>query len=183
MPTTTRHNKCLLLVPDDKQGPRCSECVIYRTTLTVQAGRLQNAAEVGPHHPVTPASGISFSSLRCTVHEQYTFCNRYQPIPALVDRFQQLRHEHNTLKKLLQRLKAKIKESTEACGVTLHQPTHDDLAQIISSQDCRTEFENLPKDSFQRIFWEQQMEALAKNPKNMRWHPLMIRLCLYVKHR
>ena len=111
------------------------------------------------------------------------FSGRFQPIPAIVDRFQQLCQDYKTLNKQLERLKDQIKESTEACGVTLDQPMHDELTKIISSKDCKSEFEKLPKDSFRRIFWEQQMEALTKNPKNMWWHPLMIRLCLYIKHR
>eukprot|EP00731_Ephydatia_muelleri_P014633 Em0008g353a len=41
-----------------------------------------------------------------------------------------------------------------------------------------------PKDSFPRIFWQQQMEAaFRKNARTMRWHPLMIRWCLSLRHR
>ena len=41
-----------------------------------------------------------------------------------------------------------------------------------------------PTDSFQHIFWKQQMEAAAKyDARGMRWHPMMIRWCLYLRHR
>lgn len=40
---------------------------------------------------------------------------------------------------------------------------------------------DLPANSFQRIFWEQQLEASKqKDSRTMRWHPLMIRWCLYL---
>ena len=44
--------------------------------------------------------------------------------------------------------------------------------------------EDLPSDSFKRIFWEQQVEAASKkDSRSMRWHPLMIRWCLHLRHR
>lgn len=52
VPTTLRHNNCLLLVPYDKQGSRCSECISHRLTLTVQVGRMQNPA----NSETTPSS-------------------------------------------------------------------------------------------------------------------------------
>lgn len=38
-------------------------------------------------------------------------------------------------------------------------------------------------DSFQCIFWEQQRQASSlKKARSMKWHPLMIRWCLYLGH-
>ena len=41
-----------------------------------------------------------------------------------------------------------------------------------------------PKNSFMYLFWKQkQEEALGKKDlRGMRWHPLMIRWCLYLRH-
>ena len=40
-----------------------------------------------------------------------------------------------------------------------------------------------PKDSFQRIFWEQQEKAASlKDSRFMKWHPLCIKWCLYLRH-
>ena len=94
---------------------------------------------------------------------------------TLVLRLRELRQQYETLRKQVRRIEAKIAESTETCGIVLDEEAHKDLTTIISSPDCKTMFDNLPKDSFQSIFWQQQMEALCKNPKGMRWHPLMIR--------
>lgn len=43
--STIRHSKCHLLLPGDKQGVRCSECIEYRTVLTVQASRMQSVQQ------------------------------------------------------------------------------------------------------------------------------------------
>ena len=39
-----------------------------------------------------------------------------------------------------------------------------------------------PDDSFRRILWEQQLQAIRKkNVKNVRRHPAIIRWCLHLK--
>ena len=43
---------------------------------------------------------------------------------------------------------------------------------------------NFPNDSFRQLFWKQQLEAAIKNnPKQMKWHPLMIRWCLSIRFK
>ena len=43
--------------------------------------------------------------------------------------------------------------------------------------------ESLP-DGFQKLFWQQQSKAASRSSaKGMRWHPLMIKWCLYLRHR
>ena len=40
-----------------------------------------------------------------------------------------------------------------------------------------------PEGSFQRLFWQQQKKASATPDKRgFRWHPLMIKWCLYLRH-
>ena len=40
-----------------------------------------------------------------------------------------------------------------------------------------------PEGSFQRLFWEQQQKAASlSNARSMRWHPLFIKWCLYLRH-
>ena len=40
-----------------------------------------------------------------------------------------------------------------------------------------------PPDSFERIFWEQQLQhSKLRDSRSMKWHPLMIRWCIYLKH-
>ncbi len=40
-----------------------------------------------------------------------------------------------------------------------------------------------PEDSFQIMFWEQQERAASlKDSRSMRWHPLFVKWCLYLRH-
>lgn len=63
----------------------------------------------------------------------------------------------------------------------MSEAMHSDLKQIASDHDHQITATAHP-DSFQKIFWEQQQKAASLPSKNMRWHPLMIKWCLYLKH-
>ncbi len=108
---------------------------------------------------------------------------RYQPVLTLVERHRLLKYEHALLQKQLQRLKTKIAEAIESSGITVSEETNEDLCQVMSSPECSNALDQLPEGSFQQLFWQQQTEALKKNPKSMRWHPLMVKFCLYLRHK
>ena len=96
----------------------------------------------------------------------------------------QVHRQYRLVSKQLDRLKKKIAEASESSGVELDEHTHDDFKNMITSSNGSAFFESLPKDSFQYVFWQQQLEAASKKKaQNMRWHPLMIRWCLYLRHR
>ena len=76
----------------------------------------------------------------------------------------------------------KIEEVTAKNGVSLDDGMSDDLKTIIIEEE-KGVLEQYPKDSFLHLFWQHQKEALSKNPKGMRWHPMMIRWCLYLRHQ
>ncbi len=60
---------------------------------------------------------------------------------------------------------------------------HGDLKAIVESNATRVGSELTP-NSFSAIFWEQQRQAATKSDlRGMRWHPLMIKWCLYLRHR
>ena len=52
-------------------------------------------------------------------------------------------------------------------------------------KDCEPEIEKaFPLDSFQHIFFKQQARLNPlKNKASMRWHPAIIRLCLYLRSK
>ena len=63
----------------------------------------------------------------------------------------------------------------------MDQNLSNDLTTIM--EENHDKFTSLPPDSIQRIFWEQQKEAaLFNNSKSMRWHPLVIKWCMYLRH-
>ncbi len=71
---------------------------------------------------------------------------------------------------------------SKVVGVCLDEEAHEGYETITS--ESATFLEELPADKFKRIFWLQRLEAASqKDARTMRWHPLMIRWCLYLRHR
>lgn len=40
--------------------------------------------------------------------------------------------------------------------------------------------ENPPNDGFLDLFWKEQKKAFKSHPKDMRWHPMMIRFAIFL---
>ena len=75
-----------------------------------------------------------------------------------------------------------IDDSTTTDGVNLDEELHGDLLQLVNThtQDVHLSHK---EGTFQRLFWDQQQTASSlKNSKSMRWHPLIIKWCLYLRH-
>ena len=73
----------------------------------------------------------------------------------------------------------------EAESVIVDEETSLDFEKIMEQSESKIHTQ-YPEDSFQSIFWNQQKVALTKKGKSkngMRWHPLMIRWCLYLRHQ
>lgn len=86
------------------------------------------------------------------------------------------------VKKQRDRIKQRIANAAEVVGVTLDDEVHQDLLDTASKET--TFLEDLPPNSFAKLFWDQQIDAATKkNARSVRWHPLMIRWCLYLRHR
>ena len=94
-----------------------------------------------------------------------------------------LHNEFRKLQKQRDRLKKRLEMVVEAQGITVDQQTHDDLKQIVKTEG-RNLMEQAAPSSFQRVFWQQQMDAASReDARGMRWHPLMIRWCIYLRHQ
>ena len=56
------------------------------------------------------------------------------------------------------------------------------LAQLRCILACIMILQVLPDGSFKKLFWEQQVKALmSKDPRQRRWHPLIIKWCLNLR--
>ena len=85
----------------------------------------------------------------------------------------------------VERLQAKLTRITASVGVPLDDSTTSDLHQIMLEEEEQVA-QKFPPGSFQDIFWQQQKEAASRSRKEkrgMRWHPLMIKWCLYLHHQ
>ena len=83
--------------------------------------------------------------------------------------------------KTVKRLKEKIQKLTETSAVEVTTDLHNDLSQIMEDNDADIA-RVFSSGSFQRLFWMHQLQALrAKDKRQVRWHPMMIRWCLHLK--
>ena len=68
-------------------------------------------------------------------------------------------------------------------GVILEPQMNDDLTTIMEEMSEDVEKMN-PEQSFRRLFWEQQLQAIhAKDSRQVRWHPALIKWCLHLKFK
>ena len=80
--------------------------------------------------------------------------------------------------KEVQRLR--IAAAMQANGVELEPGMHSGLKGIIDEMAEKIHHEH--PDGFWHIFWDQQLAALkTSNPKQLRWHPALIKWCLHLK--
>ena len=82
----------------------------------------------------------------------------------------------------LKRLEAKLAAAVEKNPFPVDEQIHEDLCNIVAAQSPYIE-STYPPGSFQWLFWEQQKQANAcADARSMRWHPLMIKWCVYLRH-
>ena len=81
----------------------------------------------------------------------------------------------------IRQLQEAIADSTVTDGVNLDEELHDDFSQMV--RDHTKDVLSIHEGTFQRLFWSQQETASSlKNSKSMRWHPLIYKWCLYLRH-
>ena len=81
----------------------------------------------------------------------------------------------------LRHLKQKIQQSADSIGVNVDEPLHHDLCSRMDEKNDVVK-DNFPEGTFKRPFWDEQLKAAqVSNARQMRWHPMMIRLCLNLK--
>lgn len=79
-------------------------------------------------------------------------------------------------------MEVKAQKAIEEEAVTLHPKECVDVTSLVS-EITPTLQQQFPLDSPQYIFWEQQQHYNAlKEKRQMKWHPLLIRLALNLKY-
>ena len=75
-----------------------------------------------------------------------------------------------------------LDQSVATSSVDVDEDLDKDIRDMVDESRDRVR-DDYPEGSFQRVFWDQQEKAASlKNSKSMRWHPLFIRWCLYLRH-
>ena len=168
--STVRCTDCDLLVPpqpDSVAGAlRCARCQHYRPALRVLISWF-NRSRPREHDRTDPSSHTPFQHL--TTPEK----NR---------RFQREHELRRSYQRCITRLKENLERAIAERGVTEDESLHDDLGQIMK-QSVGEVTHSYPPGSFGRIFWENQQRASSvTDARSMRWDPLMVQWCLYLRH-
>jgi hypothetical protein len=159
---TIRSSKCSYLI--SKISARCSECAKHRRILNAMLHRVKNTQHV------TQPSNSSIST-------NYRYLNSAEKLSRLHLLHDSLRISQSKVVYL----KSKLMRLMDDRSVSVDSKLHD-LSSIMEDENVHI-CEKYKPGTFQRVFWEQQIQASKLNsPRSMRWDPLVIRWCLYLRH-
>ncbi len=114
-------------------------------------------------------------------------CTPYDVLSAdeMQTRMSKLHSELRRIQKQHDRLKERLDRSVEKNGVSVSEHLGGDLRAIMESEGGRVtgrEDCTSAPTYFQKVFWQQQALASSKkDSRGMRWHPLMIKWCIYLR--
>ncbi|XP_060077288.1 uncharacterized protein LOC132556865 [Ylistrum balloti] len=161
--STIRTVQCCMLV----EGARCPSCSAYRRSLRKrkyrQEQRLSKSANFDFIHSRIPHATMSYGMLQTKLKQQ--------------------RNKIRSLESELDALKRTCQREIQTNGLNLGPVQSAEMSDLMAT--CTTEMEKSYADpnSLQRLFWEQQMKFNESGRNGMRWHPMIIRWCLYLRHR
>ena len=138
--STVRTTSCEILV----HGPKCEACKKYRSTLRSFYSQWMQQRRLDTEKHTSVSSHTNYCYLR---------------IPQRKERMSNLRAEVKTKRNEVERLKLKLKEATEKRGICVEKQLEDDL-QTIMLEKTKEISEKYTENSFHRLFWDQQLEAL-----------------------
>ena len=158
-----RHNTCTILLESSRKSVRCEKCANFQRNLCVLDTRLDKRTS----NRTNPSSSVPYHSLSKK---------------ELLERTKNLHNELFKMCKKQQHLKELIEDSVDVHGVTLGDDLHNDFKEVI--KECEAQLEGETPSSFKWMFRQQQMEASWKtDSRGMRWHPLMIKWFIYLRHQ
>ena len=143
---------------------KCLPCKGYRNTLHAITARINESKTV-----TTDCMNVSS-------HVNYIHLSSPDKKRRLSTMHQALR----TCQRQISRLRTRLSEVTAVVGEVMSQDTHESLVSIMAENESSI-YKNFPPNSFGRIFWDQQKKAAALS-NGMRWHPLMIKWCIHLRH-
>ena len=158
------HAKCEILVNCAQE--RCGYCGKHRKSLTAMASRASRS-DVPIDDRTSPTSHTTYL---CLTSKEKS------------ERLHRLHSDKRACQQQVRRLQEAIDESILIDGVTVDKELNGDLLQLM--KNCTENVYSSPKEgTFERLFWDQQQKANSlENSKSMRWHPLVIKWCLYLRH-
>ena len=158
---TVRSSVCELLVKDKE----CNPCKSYHSTLRVLDSR-------GKHNDSTSPSKCTNVSSHVNFH--------YLTTPEKATRLANCSAKAKLTGKEIERLKKRLAFLESRDGISLGKSLNDDFISLFadSTEEVQKSFHS---GSFESLFGEQQAEALKKDKRHVRWHPMIIKWCLNIK--
>ena len=81
------------------------------------------------------------------------------------------------LKKKVSKLENRIQKLFQEEAFKVDTESNNAFKEIFM-QETDSVIQEFPEKSPQKLLWEEQQKCLNRNPKGMRWHPAIIRLCI-----
>lgn len=156
--TTIRHVQCEIII-GSRRASRCGVCCKYRATLRSLLSHVQHSKGARTEE---------------NSHVNYRFINKEEKII----RMKRIKRKYRNTEKKFNYMRAKLKAVIAKQGVTVDDEMHWDIKSIMKDGigNCKT--------MFQKIFWDQQFTAAnLSDSRQMKWHPLMIKWALYLRHQ
>ncbi|XP_046553262.1 uncharacterized protein LOC124262759 [Haliotis rubra] len=102
----------------------------------------------------------------------------------LVKKINMLKHEKRSIQAELDRLKRRVLDVIKTKGHVLSYSENEELLQLVEQYTSDVLRSYPDETSTQRLFWDQQLKyAKLKNKSAMRWHPMMVKWCLYLRSK
>lgn len=168
---TIRHMNCEWLLEPDAHKPRCTMCSQYHDSY------LRSKMRYLDNH----TKEVSSTSCSATSHTNY----RYLDTPEKLQKIKNLQALVVKQRKRLNSIEVKLKHHFCTSGICIQYDIHDDMAGLVKKYSEGSDaLGDNDDESFQSIFWKQQLKNISlKNKKQIRWHLLIIRWALYLYHR
>ena len=173
--STIRTSVCELLV---SIGVRCTKCVAFRRILNAKHHRMEKSKND------INEDRYNFYPCVCRCLPSSKTNYRFLSTPEKVMRMKKLHSDVKVAQQSVRCLTDKLAIVKRKNSITVDPELHSDLSAICKDASCTSIIaEKHPPGSFGQIFWEQQVKANSlSNSHSMRWHPLMIWWCIYLRH-
>ena len=161
---TIRHIDCEFMVNENSRSTRCLRCREYRYVLKSSLRHLKIPELGNACQQLDPRTNF-----------------RYLTTPQKLEKLRSLRDRLRISEQKANRAKQALNKHIEAHGVKLDASTSNNVLAVMEANKEKVECND---NQFCKLFWEQQLKAKSvKGRQGMRWHPAIIRWCLYMHHR
>lgn len=167
--STIRSVNCQLLClkSSNQCPPRCKACGMFRGNLRRIISRreqLKNRKSTQILVSRKPLSCMSKTELKEKCQGYKLQCNR--------------------LKLRVEKLKSQLRTEINTVGEELQEKDNSDFVDMINECDNEIIKAYPDENSFQRLFWEEQKKYNKLcDKRQMKWHPMIIKWCLFLRHK